>query len=114
MAATCAAQGARFSVVLLPAGAAYRAGRYELADMYDRLLAFLAAEGIPASAPIDAFAVGTASYFDTTDHLYEVGNEHMAGLLEGFLGELGIEPGSDRHIAGAAGSGEAAAEEQAR
>ena len=88
MAASCAAEGTGFSVVLMPSGTAYGADGYGLTQMYDRLLAFLASEGIPAIAPIEAFAAEPGRYFDETDHLYDAGNERMADLVYGFLRTL--------------------------
>jgi hypothetical protein len=85
MARYCAERGARFSVVLLPAGVAYADGAYALADVYDRLLGFLRAERIPALAPIEAFASDPARFFDETDHLWDVGNERMAEIIESLL-----------------------------
>jgi lysophospholipase L1-like esterase len=88
MHATCREQGATFAVALLPAVEAYGPGGYALERMYDRLLAFLAREGIPAVAPIDAFSDDPARYLDATDHLYDVGNERMADVLAAFVATL--------------------------
>jgi lysophospholipase L1-like esterase len=89
MAATCAAEGAGFSMVLLPSGAAYGGTGYRLAEMYGRLVEFLRGEGIPVLAPIAEFSADPARYFDATDHLHDAGNQRMAELLHGFLAEAG-------------------------
>lgn len=85
MAAHCAAAGAPFSVVLLPSGTSYGPGGYALAEMYDRLMAFLAAEGIPALSPVQAFAAEPGRYFDESDHLFEAGNERVSELIAAFV-----------------------------
>ena len=85
MAAYCAAEGAGFSVVLMPSGAAYSPESYGLADMYGRLAAFFAVEGIPAIAPIDEFAAEPGRYFDESDHLSDAGNDRMAELIAAFV-----------------------------
>lgn len=101
MAKTCAEQGAGFSVALMPSGMAYGAEDYGLAEMYGRLLTFLASEGIPAFAPIEEFAAEPRRYFDETDHLYDAGNELMSSVLHAFIA-------SDRN-ARSAGSEDASA-----
>jgi len=85
MRALCDAHGSTFSVVLLPAVEAYGPDGFSLQDLYDRMLAFLAGEGIPATAPIEAFADDPTAYLDPTDHLYDVGNERMADALAAFV-----------------------------
>ena len=94
MAAASAAQGAVFSVVLLPSGAAYGPGGYGLADMYGRLADFLREEGIPVLSPIGEFGSDPGSYFDASDHLWDAGNERMAELIQGFLSESGARTSS--------------------
>lgn len=89
MSAYMAGRGAGFSVVLLPSGAAYAGGGYALAELYERMERFLAAEGIPHLVPIAEFGRDPARFFDETDHLWQAGNERMAELLEGFLGRTG-------------------------
>jgi hypothetical protein len=74
-----AQQGVRLTVVPLPAGSSYRAERYGLDAMYDEILAFLRAEGIPTRdlrAPMRV-----ASYWDVTDHLTPEGNVRLAQEL---------------------------------
>ncbi len=90
MAAFCAEQGAGFSVVLMPSGAAYGPDGYALAEIYQRLVSFLRHEGIPSLAPVQEFASDPKRYFDETDHFYDVGNERMAEVLDGFLSGLGV------------------------
>jgi len=93
MAATCAAQGAGFSVVLLPSGAAYGDDGYALAEMYGRLSGFLRDEGIAHLSPIAEFSRAPKLFFDETDHLGDPGNVLMAELIEGFLARTGsLEP----------------------
>ncbi len=94
MAASCAAQGAGFSVVLLPSGAAYGEG-YALAELYGRIVRFLDAEGIPNLAPIAAFSSDPKRFFDDSDHLWEAGNELMAELMHAFLAETGALAGAE-------------------
>jgi hypothetical protein len=90
MARACARSGAGFSVVLMPAGVAYGpGGEYELAELYADLSAFLRAEGIPSLAPIAELGVDPARYFDPSDHFWDAGNEHMAGLMHAFLESIG-------------------------
>jgi hypothetical protein len=88
MAAHCAEQGAAFSVVLMPSGAAYGREGYALAEMYGRLVSFLRSQGIPVIAPIEEFAADPGRYFDATDHLYDIGNERMAEIMANFLAGL--------------------------
>jgi hypothetical protein len=85
MAAHCAASGARFSVLLMPSGAAYGAAGYELEDLNRRLLAFLGEIGVEASAPVRAFADDPRRYLDETDHLHDAGNERMADVMHDFV-----------------------------
>ena len=91
MAATCAAGGARFSVVLLPSGVSYSRDGYALSEMYGRLAAFLTSEGIPVLSPIDAFRDDPGRYFDESDHLFEAGNERMAELIATFVTASGAD-----------------------
>lgn len=85
MKAYAAANGVRLSVVPLPAGSAYGAGGYALDAMYDDLLAFLKAEGIPARdvrGPMN-----DPAYWDGTDHLWPAANVRLAAeLAEAFGG----------------------------
>ena len=85
----CDERGTSLGVVLMPSGAAYGPDGYALAEEYERLLAFLGREGIPAAAPIEEFATEPQRYFDETDHLFEVGNERMAEVLHAFFDEVG-------------------------
>jgi hypothetical protein len=85
MAASCAAEGASFSVVLLPSGISYGPDGYALDEMYARLTAFLTSEGIPVLTPIDAFRADPGRYFDESDHLYAAGNERLAELIAEFV-----------------------------
>jgi hypothetical protein len=70
--------GAKFSVVILPSGAAYKNGQYELTDMVNEIGQFLKDHAIPYSSPVNEYSQNTAALLDETDHLTLKGNEIMA------------------------------------
>ena len=88
LAAYAEANGARFSVVLMPAGIAYGDDGYALADMYGRIGAFLRAEGILHVDPTGEFGANKERYFDHTDHFYPAGNERMAQIMGNLIRNL--------------------------
>ncbi len=73
--------GARFVVVLLPAGSAYADGGYELADLYADLSRQMESMGIPCTGPVAAFMEDHERLFTDTDHLTPEGNRRMADEL---------------------------------
>ncbi|HVZ93035.1 MAG TPA: GDSL-type esterase/lipase family protein [Phycisphaerales bacterium] len=85
--------GATFSVVLLPAGGAYRNGAYELADEYADIAKYLAARDIPCDDASSLF-LDHVDEIDETDHFTVAGCQRMASHLAAFLREkVGIKPG---------------------
>ena len=79
------AHGARFAVVVLPAGCAYRDGLYLLADIHDAIRSDLQALGIDVIDARNAFTLRAGDAFDITDHLTVEGNRIMAGILASLL-----------------------------
>ncbi len=81
MHAYCQEKGVPFVLVLLPAGCAYRNGRYELDDMYDELQRRACKSGIVTLDGREVFQGGGQAFFDPTDHLHQEGNRALAEFL---------------------------------
>lgn len=92
MARYCAANGASFTVVLLPAGCAYVDGTYVLKDLYDDLRSALEAGSIRVVDPVDAFGDAPQTLFTDTDHLQAAGNARTADLIARALHAEGSRP----------------------
>ncbi len=87
MAKYAAAQGASFTVFLLPGAIAYQpGGGYALKEMYDSIMSFLKHNGIAYIDPIAAMAADPDRYFTSTNHLHPPGNELVADLLREHIG----------------------------
>ena len=78
-----------FSVVLLPAGAAYLDGEYVLADIHRRIEGHLRARGVPVFSPIDEFSAREGELIDETDHMHPAGIDLMGRLMAEFLRKNG-------------------------
>ena len=78
-------RGARFSVVLLPAGIAYIDGEYVLADVHADIQRYLAARGVPVLSPVEDFRGESGELIDESDHMYQPGLELMGRLIAEFI-----------------------------
>jgi hypothetical protein len=74
-----------FTMVLLPAGCAYKDGQYQLSAMYDQVDAFLKRSKIPALDPRQEFVGHVSEWVNGTDHLTLEGNRAMANYLAAHL-----------------------------
>jgi lysophospholipase L1-like esterase len=82
----CSERRIAFSVILLPAGCAYRNQRYELADMYREIAGWAKDKAIDVLDCSDTWGGLPDSLFDATDHLTRTGNQRMAMTIAQYLG----------------------------
>jgi hypothetical protein len=83
----CRENQIEFTLVLLPAGCAYRDTVYELEDMYEEIGRSAQKLGIDVVDCSKEWGVDEhAGLFDVTDHLTEAGNELMATTIANRLG----------------------------
>lgn len=87
MAATAAANGCRFTVLLFPPAAGYQNGSFTLQPVFDEIEHYLDDNGIPWLAPVAGFGEKTYSLQDNTDHLTGAGCRKMAEIIMKSLGE---------------------------
>jgi len=82
-------QGIAFSVVLVPAGAAYIDDEYVLADLHDQIEAYLVDRGIRVLNPVNEFLLSREDLIDETDHLHQPGIDLMGNLVAEFIEQGG-------------------------
>jgi len=81
MAATAAANGCRFTVVLFPPAVAYQNGGFALQSVFDKIERHLDENGISWLAPVADFSQNISSLQDNTDHFTPAGSRKMAEVI---------------------------------
>jgi hypothetical protein len=81
MAATAAANGCRFTVVLLPPAVAYQNGGFALQPVFDEIGQYLDKNGIAHLAPVTDFSQNIYSLQDNTDHFTPAGSRKMSEVI---------------------------------